>query len=315
MKIAYLGPRGTFTEQAVQALLAQINEISKVDQIEYIPKKTIPDCLVACKNKEVQYALVPIENSIEGSVNMTLDWIIHEGKIPIQAEYTLPIQQSALIHPQFNPASLDEVEKVFSHPQAIAQCHHFLREHCPGSEWIYMKSTAEAVEHVSKNPQEKWLAIGTSIAAKNYNLSIYQESIQDYDNNHTRFVLLGEDPLVEKQDFQDWLTSQKETESQEEDEVQKSEEGFTCKSSLLITQPENFPGTLYQVLAAFSWRRLDLTRIESRPTKKALGSYFFLIDLVHPIDDILLPGAIAEVEALGFQVRVLGRYPCFFKKR
>lgn len=294
MKIAYLGPRGTFTEEAVYHLIAQVQNTEGSESVEFIPKQTIPDCLVACERGEVKYALVPIENSIEGSVNMTLDWIIHETQLPLQAEITLPIQQSALIHPNFEDNSLEQIEKVFSHPHAIAQCHSFLREKCPHSEWVYMKSTAEAAEHVSKHPKEKWLAIGTSLAGKNYGLTICCESIQDYDNNRTRFVLIGQNQVDVKDEKQD---------------------SVVYKTSLLLTLPEDFPGALYQALAAFSWRRLNMTRIESRPTKKALGSYVFLIDLDHSLQDVLVPAAIAEIEALGLQVRILGSYPCFTKQK
>jgi prephenate dehydratase len=294
-KIAYLGPRGTFTEEALRVLChkhAQEEVKQKMQDIELIPKMTIPDCLTACWKDEVDYAMVPMENSIEGSVNMTLDWLIHQVDLPIQAELTLPIKQHAILHPQ-QDILLEDVEKIFSHPHAIAQCHDFIRQNCPSSELEYTKSTAEAVELVAKNPEQKWLAIGTKLAAEMNHLSIKVSAIEDHKNNFTRFVFVGKNPptkLIQVVDMQPY------------------------KTTILVTLPEDYSGALHQVLSAFAWRKLNLTRIESRPTKKGLGSYFFFIDIEQKQDDVLLPGAMSEIEALGCQVRFLGSYPCYKPK-
>lgn len=292
-KIAFLGPRGTFTEEATRTLCTTYLNSHDEKKIEYIPKETIADCLMDCWNNRVDYAMVPMENSIEGSVNMTLDWLIHQVDLPIQAEMTLPIKQYAIIHPEQMQSPLVEIKKIFSHPHAIAQCHQFILQHCPQAELEYMKSTADAVHWVSKHANEKYLAIGTKLAAELNHLVVKQEGIEDYPNNFTRFVLIGREEL----------------ESLQNDSKEK-----LGKTSILVTLPEDFPGALHQVLSAFAWRKLNLSRIESRPTKKGLGSYFFFIDIEQKMDDILVPGAISEIEALGCQVRFLGSYPCFFPK-
>ena len=156
-----------------------------------------------------------------------------------------------------------------------------------------MKSTAEAVEWVASHPEEKALAIGTRLAAQLNQMTIKAEGIEDHPNNYTRFVLVGKEPLPT---------------------LIGEENGGSGKTSILVTLPEDFPGALHQVLSAFAWRKLNLSRIESRPTKKGLGSYFFFIDIEQQMDSVLLPGAISEIEALGCQVRFLGSYPCFLSK-
>lgn len=292
-KIAYLGPEGTFTEEALRELCAQVLPKKISDQVQLIPKPSIPDCLLACEQDQVEYSLIPMENSIEGSVNITMDWLIHQVDLPIQAEITLPITQYAFVSQEQKGIEGHEIEKVFSHPQAIAQCYSYIRECCPQAEIEYMQSTAEAVRKVASNPERKWLAIGTKLAGKLNKLHTLKEGIEDYQNNFTRFVLVGKKALLHL----DYENGQ-----------------IPAKTSLLITLPEDYPGALHQVLSAFSWRKLNLTRIESRPTKKKLGSYFFFIDIEHVMDNVLVPAAIAEIEALGCQVRFLGSYFCFSKE-
>lgn len=292
-KIAYLGPKGTFTEEALRELCAHVLPEKVTQNIEFIPKETIPDCLLTCEQDEVEFSLVPMENSIEGSVNITLDWLIHQVNLPIQAEITLPIAQYALVSPKQKSIELSHIEKIFSHPHAIAQCHSFIREFCPEAQLDYMRSTAEAAERIAAHPEEKWLAIGTKLAAELNQLVAVKERIEDYPNNFTRFVLVGKKPLLNL--------------GYDSDEI-------SGKTSILVTLPEDYPGALHQVLSAFAWRKLNLTRIESRPTKKKLGSYFFFIDIEHIMDNVLVPAAISEIEALGCQVRFLGSYFCFSKE-
>lgn len=292
MHIAYLGPEGTYSEEALHGLCQPIPALKKA---HFVAKSTIPDCLMDCHNHVVQYAVVPIENSIEGSVNVTLDWLIHQVDIPIQGEIALMISHHALVHPSQKELPLSEVECVLSHPQAIAQCHHFLRTHCPQAEVKATHSTAEAAEVVANHPDQKWMAIAPKGAGEKYELYTVKSHIEDYSNNYTRFVLVGHQPVTGQ--------------LVETDQWQRS-----GKTSISVTLPEDFPGALHQVLSAFAWRRLNLTRIESRPTKKKLGSYYFIIDIGQEMDDTLVPGAIAEIEALGCQVRLLGSYPCFMPR-
>ncbi|TCS83549.1 prephenate dehydratase [Tepidibacillus fermentans] len=278
-KIAFLGPHGTFTEEAAHSIFEN-------DQVQYISFGSIPDVLDAVAMKKVDYAVVPLENSIEGSVNLTLDWIIHEMELPILAELVLPIAQHLFVSTAQSSISLSQIQRIYSHPQAIAQCRRFIHNHLTHAEIIYTNSTAEAAETVSENPEKPWAAIGTRLAKELYSLTFLKESIEDYKDNYTRFIVVGENPLQ-----------------------LRSTQTPSYRTMILVTLPKDYPGALYQVLAAFAWRKINLSRIESRPTKKGLGNYYFIIDIEQKMDDVLLPGAFAEIEALGCQIRILGSYP------
>jgi prephenate dehydratase len=216
---------------------------------------------------------------------------VHEVDIPIQAEWVYPSiqnligRQSELLNAS-GETDYSRITKVISHPVAIAQCLQFLRTHLPHAETEHVSSTAEGVRIVRDNPNAGWAAIGTMTAAANENLDLLARGITDHDNNYTRFLLVGSEPYTARQ-------------------------SDTMKTSILITLPEDFPGALHQVLSAFAWRKINLSRIESRPTKKKLGNYYFFIDIDMALDTVLLPAALQEIEAIGCQVRILGSYPCF----
>lgn len=282
-RFAFLGPQGSFSEEAARFFFAPQ---------QLVPYRSILDCLEAVWEQEVDGAVVPIENSIEGSVNMTMDWLVEHPKLCITAELTMPIQQQVMGTRRWAPS---EVKKIFSHPQAVAQCRDFLRAHFPVAELVYTNSTSEAAQHVSEHPEKPWLAIGTRLAAELYGLMVLREAAQDYPDNRTSFVVVARDA--------GWI---------KESDVQASEKRPE-KTSLVVFLPEDYPGALYQVLAAFAWRKLNLTRLISRPTKKKLGTYHFFIDVEQPADDVLLHGVISEIQALGCGILVLGSYPCFKK--
>ncbi|MGG0935416.1 prephenate dehydratase [Brevibacillus centrosporus] len=281
-KLAFLGPRGTFSEEAARS-------IPIGTPMDYVPYPSIIEVLNAVAKDEVNYGIVPIENSIEGTVNSTLDWLIHEVDLPILAELALPITQNLLVAKRDQPLPLSAITRVMSHPQAIAQSFHFIRENLPQAVVENVNSTALAAQTVSEHPDEPWAAIGTRLNADIYPLEVAQPHIQDFSNNYTRFVLVGKEPI----------------------ELPVSDRE---KTTIQVILPEDFPGALYQVLAAFAWRKINLSRLESRPTKKGLGSYFFVIDIEQKMDDVLLPGAFAEIEAIGCQVRQLGTYPFYLQK-
>ncbi|OLO36469.1 prephenate dehydratase [Alkalihalophilus pseudofirmus] len=276
--IGFLGPAGSFTEMATMSIFPK--QIRK----EF---STIPTCMEGVSSGEVDAAVVPLENAIEGSVNLTLDYLIHKHQLPIVGEVSVPVEQHLLIHPN-HLNDWKSVHSIYSHPHAIAQCHEFLRIALPQGEVKYANSTSAAAKFVMENPNLKVAAIGNELAAKTYNLSIIEKNIHDYENNRTRFVILSK----------------------------KREEIVTPytlghKTTLMITLPSDYSGALHQVLSAFSWRKLNLSKIESRPMKTGLGNYFFVIDVEQKMDEILIPGVIAELEALGCGVRVLGSYPFF----
>ncbi|ASS66315.1 MULTISPECIES: prephenate dehydratase [unclassified Paenibacillus] len=251
----------------------------------------ISDVFLATAEGRTDYSVIPIENTIEGSVNLHMDWLLHEVDLPIQAEWIYPSRQQLIGRKDELLGAGGEPEygrivKVFSHPVALAQCQSFLRGHLQHAQWEPVSSTAEAVRIVSENPGQGWAAIGLTLAAAHYGLDVLRERVTDHDNNYTRFLLAGPKPF----------------------ELRQSP---VRKTSILVTLPEDYPGALHQVLSAFAWRRINLGRIESRPTKKRLGTYHFVIDIEMALDTVLLPAALQEIEAIGCQVRVLGTYPSF----
>lgn len=279
-KIGFLGPIASFTDLAASKLF---------QSDERIPYRTIPACIDAVKSGVLDLCVVPLENAIEGSVNLTLDYIIHEAQLQIVGEIVLPIQQHLMVHRK-NITDLKSIHKVVSHPHALAQCHQFLHTHLSWAESEEMSSTSAAAKFVSDHPDLKIAAIANMLAAKKYELAIVKENIHDFPNNHTRFVVLSKSHSYEMAE----------------------NDGY--KTTLIVTLPTDQAGTLHQVLSAFAWRKLNLSKIESRPTKTGLGNYFFIIDIVRKYDDVLIPGAIAELEALGCSVKLLGSYPYYDKR-
>lgn len=280
MKVVCLGPKATFTHYAT--LKAFPN-----DDIE--PMISIPQCLDAVMEDEADVAIVPIENALEGSVNITLDYLIHEVNLPIQGEINTPIQQHFMVHPD-NSADWTSIVKVYSHSHAIAQCHKFLHKELKTVQYESVASTAGAAEYVKNNPDEKVAAIASELAANEYGLTIVKHNVHDYKHNTTRFIVVSK----QKIDLA----------------VQDAKENGQ-KTTLMIELPDNHPGALHQVLSAFSWRNLDLSKIESRPMKISLGKYFFIVDIEMAMDDVLIPGTIQELEALGCRVSNLGSYKSF----
>lgn len=281
MKVAFLGPKATFTDVAVREMFPDDTAI---------PYMTIPDCIDAVMSDEAHICVVPLENALEGSVNITIDYLIHETKLPVIGEITAPIQQHLMVH-QNQLNQWEEVEVIYSHSHAIAQCHKFLHGHLNKAARVNVTSTAAAAKYLHEHPEEKAAAIANELAAKEYGLVIARRNIHDLDFNHTRFIILSKRSM---------------------DLIGYSLPEKGHKTTLMVTlPPEDRSGALHQVLSAFAWRKLNLSKIESRPTKTGLGNYFFLIDVEMKMDDVLIPGAIAELEALGCSVNVLGSYPSF----
>ncbi|KJR44477.1 Prephenate dehydratase [Desulfosporosinus sp. I2] len=276
-KMGYLGPKGSFSEEAIHLFLAT-QPIFKEDPPELIPFSTIPRILLACNDMEIDWAFVPLENSTEGQVGVTMDTLGQTEHIYITHEFVHPIDQCLLAH---EPMSLDQIERVYSHEQAFGQCRDFLEKHLPNAQQITCLSTADAAQKIS-SIRENWTAIGPRRAAHLYNLHILKERIQDINLNATRFVLVGH-KLAEMSDGED-------------------------KTSLLVIA-ENTPGSLYRILGEFSKRHINLSRIESRPSKRKLGEYVFFVDVdgyvfAPPIQDVLW--AFKKENTF---VKLLGSYP------
>lgn len=278
MKIAFLGPEASFTQLTATQLFP--NE-------ELIPKANILDCFLAVQNNEVDKAVVPLENLIEGTVSMTLDYLYQTSEIRVEAEAVMPIAHHLMIHPsQENDA---EIEKIYSHPQALAQSFHFLNQKYPEVTKQDFTSTAAAAKRVSENPDRKIAAVANKFAAELYGLKIINDNIHDVEENHTRFIVIS-----------------------------KSEESFDSdlnssgkKTGLLITLPEDHAGGLHQVLSVFAWRNMNLSKIESRTLKTKLGNYFFFVTVVGDWNNVLYINSIDELKAIGADVKFLGNYKEF----
>lgn len=285
MKTIALLPAGSVSDEAAKQLFAG------EDRVEWKYHRLIADVFNSTVNGISDYSVIPIENTIEGSVSLHMDWLVHEVDLPMQAEWIYPSIQNLISRRselQNDAGELDfsRIRKVISHPVAMAQCLQFLRKHMPNVVTEHVSSTAEAVRIVRDHPGEGIAAIGTRIAAANNGLDLLATKITDHDNNYTRFMLVGSEPYT----------------------ARKSDR---IKTSILVTLPEDYPGALHQVLSAFAWRRINLSRIESRPTKKKLGNYYFYIEIEMSLDSVLLPAALQEIEAIGCSIRVLGCYPSF----
>lgn len=268
-KIGYLGPAGTFTQEAALKYAGECAEM--------LCYATVSEIMAAIEAGEINEGVVPLENSSEGPVVQTVDLLAHRYDLKIKAEIVLNVSQHLLVRPG---VEYKNVKKVLSHPQALAQCRSFLEENLPRVELLETSSTAEAARLVSLSG-EPWGAIGTGKAAVSNGLETARENVQDCLNNATRFVVLaGEDcPL-----------------------------SSGCKTSLIITAA-NRPGSLYSILREFALREINLTRIESRPAKKHLGEYLFFIDLEgHRLEPRVVE-ALAAVAGRAAEVRVIGSYP------
>lgn len=288
-RIAMLGP-GTFSEEATRYLLGD-------EPYEFVYFRLISEVFHATASGLTQWSVIPIENTIEGSVSLHVDLLVHDYDLPIQAEWIYPIVMNLIGYSADLREELDDdrthrysaIHKVVSYSPAITQCRQFLRTYLPHAELEQATSTAEGARLVGgRRPGDGVAAIGNASSAILNGLDVLAEQIQDHQNNDTRFILWGTKPIE-----------------------LKGRERAKQKTSILVTLPEDYPGALHQVLSAFAWRRINLSKIESRPTKKQLGYYYFYIDIEASIDSVLLPAAISEIEAIGCQVRILGSYPSY----
>ena len=277
MKVGYLGPAGTFAEEALLRLVGPEPEQTLV------PYPSVIDCVEAVRSGDVPEALVPIENSIEGSVNQTLDQLsAADGTVLIHAEIVHPVRHHLSARPG---TSLTEVTRVLSHPHATAQCTGYLRTTLPGIETVAANSTADAVRIVSES-DEPWAAIGTLRAADLYGCSVLAADIEDARDNATRFVLLGREAR---------------------DAVGPG--GFV--TSIICVPPRDRPGVLLAILQEFAMRAVNLTKLESRPAKTGLGRYLFFIDMEGSRErDLAVAAAIRAIEEQDVaRVVFLGSYP------
>lgn len=274
-KMAYLGPRGTFCEEAAL-------RYTDKDSWELVPYPSIESVFSAVNRGEIDSGIVPIENSCEGAVNQTLDLLAYEYNLKISGEVLLPVKQNLLIRPGLE---LKEISRILSHPQALAQCRRYLSVNFPDAEFIDVTSTAEAARRVA-NSAELWAAVGTKGAAQAYGLVVMSSDIQDQLNNETRFIILS----------------------------QCASGDGSClhienaKTSLLLYLL-NIPGALFQALEQFYLHAINLSKIESRPAQTRIGDYLFFIDIEGHQLEPRVKEALEGLKTLAHDVRILGSYP------
>ena len=275
VKIAYLGPQGTFTEEALDKY---ISDIKSKDEIEKIPYPTMQEVIKSVDRGEAAEGIVPIENSLEGSVNITLDFLTFESEAKIIREITIPIRHSLIGKEKM---AVSKIKRIISHPHATAQCKNFISSYLKGVEIIAANSTAEAIKMLQET-DNSIAAIGTEIAAKLYGLQIIEKDIEDNKDNKTRFIFLGNS--IQKKTGKD-------------------------KTSIVCFLEKDRPGSLFTILKEFADRNINLTRLESRPAKKDLGDYVFLIDIDGHIHDKEIFETLEVLRKTVYLVKILGSYP------
>jgi prephenate dehydratase len=276
-RLGYFGPAGTFTHAALRA---------SGHAGEAVPFATERETILAAESGAVDAALVPIENSLEGGVNATLDALIFGAEgVHIVGEEVLPVSHALIARAG---VALEDVTAVASHPQGLAQCRRWLAEQLPGRRAIAATSTAEAVRVVATG-DEPHAAIGTTTAAEIYGGVVLAEGIEDEHGNQTRFLWVaasGTAPFA------------------------AAAEGRAFKTSIVFHGAgDASPGWLVRCLSELAFRGINLTRIESRPLRRQLGHYLFLADLQGSVDDPAVAEAIDRLHAHCEAVRVLGSFP------
>ncbi|MDD2777312.1 MAG: prephenate dehydratase [Methanocellales archaeon] len=265
MILGLLGPEGTFSEKAA-------NKWDSTAELRYF--ESVSDVVKAVVDEYVDYGVVPIENSLEGSIGMNLDALI-EYDVKITGEVVVPIRHCLLAK-----GEISDIKAILSHPQALAQCRHSIKNRFGEIEMIEMMSTALAAKRASES--KEMAAIASEKSAAKYGLNILLRDLQNQKENYTRFVVIGK------------ITPEPTSKN---------------KTSVVVYLQEDRPGALYKMLGEFASRNINLTKIESRPTKKALGDYLFYIDLEGHIMDEKVHEALKAIEREAGMLRVLGSYP------
>lgn len=269
MKMGVLGPRGTHTEIAAMKLEGKA---------EFIRYPNITDVVKAVASGEVDEGVIPIESLKEGSVGEALDALAWMD-VKVKAEIVLPIYHSLL---GVKGATLKDITQVLSHPQALAQCRDSIQTHLSHAELIEMTSTAKAAEQVGKLQQRHMAAIGAKALADLYGLEVLMENIQTGEANLTRFFRLAK-----------------------EDSPPTGDD----KTSIVFYTSQDRPGILHEILGEFATRRINLTKIESRPSKKALGEYLFFIDFNGHRTDSKIQETLEGVKKKTAMMKIIGSYP------
>jgi prephenate dehydratase len=268
-KLAYLGPPGTYSEQAA---------INYDHEADHVACAGIPAVVSSVGEGLADEAVVPIENSLEGAVTFTLDLLIHHSDLKIKGELVIPIDCNLLVD---GDMKLEDIEAVYSHPQPFGQCRLYLMNNLPGAEHVASLSTAGAVADM-RNSSVPAAAISGRRAAEIYEAKILVPNIEDVPNNQTRFVVLAD-----------------------EDHPRTGHD----KTSFCFDFRSDSPGILYETLGELAQRGINLVKIESRPDRRSLGRYVFLIDLEGHRDDAHVQAALEGVRSRASMFKILGSYP------
>ncbi|MDQ7039040.1 MAG: prephenate dehydratase [Aquificota bacterium] len=266
LKIAYLGPKATFTHQAALEFFGF--------SAQYVPCTTIRDVFLEVESRRSDYGVVPVENTIEGVVNYTLDMFL-ESDIKISGEVVIPIS----LHLLSASESLEDIRKVYSHKVAIGQCRTWIEKNLPDAQIIETESTAKACEIALE--EEGSGAIASEVASYTYHLNILARNIQESTDNYTRFL------VISKRDMRPTGRD---------------------KTSLIFAVRDE-PGALYRALEAFYMKGVNLTKIESRPSRKKAWDYVFFVDLEGHKEEERVKEALEELEKRTLMVKILGSYP------
>ena len=273
LRIAFLGPLGTFTEEA---LLSQPD----LAAAELVPLRSIPEVLRATEAGEADAGFVAIENAIEGTVTAAIDALAFEHELLIQREVVIPVHQNLLAAPG---TKLDEITAVMSIPMATAQVRQWLAANLPGVEEVAANSTAEAAQLVGEGKRPGAAAIAPAVAADLYGLEIVAPAIEDHPENETRFAVVAREGIPAPTGHD--------------------------KTTIVCFQQADRPGSLLAILQEFAARAINLTKIESRPTKQGLGDYCFAIDFEGHLADELVADCLRDLRAKVADVKFLGSYP------
>ncbi len=272
ISIAHLGPTGTYSETAALAYAAWLRK-NYNQEVVLAPQPSIALALNAVANQEFDCAVVPVENSIEGSVTTTLDSLWQRSNLKILRGFTIPISHMLLSRNN----SLAEVTTVYSHPQALGQCQQWLKTHLPQVQLVPTNSTAEALKFPQQDLQVA--AIASARAGQLYQVPILKSKINDRPDNCTRFLVIG---------------------------LENSNQGNYL--SLAFSLPENVPGALVKPLQIFATRNINLSKIESRPTKRSLGEYLFYLDLEGSMAETKVQFALEELAKYTEVLKIFGNY-------
>jgi prephenate dehydratase len=270
--IAHLGPTGTYAESAALAC-AQWLSARITASIQLQPFPSIPQTLRSVANGATQFAVVPVENSIEGSVTVTLDTLWQIDELRVQQALVLPISHALISQ----APTISQIQVVYSHPQALAQCQKWLETFAPSAQLVPTNSTTEALRHLEDNPTTG--AIASQRAAQLYQLPILAHPINDHPDNCTRFWVLSLEPIA-----------------------------TGSHTSIAFSLPANVPGALLKPLQIFAHRGINMSRIESRPTKRSLGEYLFFIDIEASSNAESVQSALKELQDCTETLKVYGSY-------